>query len=134
LLKNVFLDARGYKSMYGLAAIGAFAGFGSRDVARNGFEKIDRSLAQVRDKLRKGNRLAFAPSMDRCHEIGRDDEFERFGTNARTISDDEIAKAEQRFVFLPHRDVEEGINTDHEEDAITRIGMAEIADRVHGIV
>src|SRR5205814_42967 len=62
------------------------------------------------------------------------DEFERFGTNAGAIRDDEIAKAEERFVFLPHGNVQEGIGADHEEDAVAGIGVAEIANRVDRIV
>jgi len=67
-------------------------------------------------------------------EIRRNDELKGFAADARTIGDDEIAKAEKGFVFLPHGNVEEGVGADHEENAISGTGVAEVADGVHGIV
>jgi len=112
----------------------AFAGFGGGNVARNGFEKIDGRLAKMGDELRGGDGIVFALGVGPGHEIGRDDEFERFGANAGAIGDDEIAKAEERFVFLPHGNIEEGVGADDEKDAIAVIGVAEITDGVDGIV
>ena len=51
LLKNVFLNARGNKSMNGLAALGAFARFRGGDVTGNRFEEIDGGFAEMRDEL-----------------------------------------------------------------------------------
>jgi len=51
LLKNVFLNARGNKSMNGLAALGSFARFRGGDVTGDGFEEIDGGLAEMRDEL-----------------------------------------------------------------------------------
>ncbi len=134
LLKNVFLNARGNKSMNGLAAVGAFAGFRGGDVARNCFEEIDGSFAEMGDELRGRNGFAFAFGVRAGHEVGRDDELERLGANPRAIGDDEIAEAEERFIVLPHGNVEEGVRANHEEDAVAVIGVAEVANGVHGIV
>ena len=88
----------------------------------------------MRDELRGGDGIVFALGVGRGDEVRRNNELERFGANAGAIGDDEIAEAEERFVFLPHGNVEEGVGADHEEDAIAGIGVAEIADGVHGIV
>lgn len=120
--------------MNGLAAAGTLTGFRGGDVARNGFEQIDGSFSEMRDELRGGNGIVFALGVGAGHQIGRDDELERLASNAGAIGDDEIAEAEQRFVFLPHGDVEECVCANHEEDAVTVVGVAEIADCVHGIV
>src|SRR5262249_2195245 len=134
LLKNVFLDARGYKSVYGLAAMGAFSSLGGGDVARNSFEEIDRSLTQMCYELRGRHGFAFTLGVSRGHEVRRNNQAERFRANAGTIGDDEIAKTEERFVFLPHGNIEEGIRSDHEEDVVAGVGVAKVANGVHGIV
>src|SRR5262249_44891816 len=134
LLKNVFLDARGYKPMNGLAAVGAFARFRGGDVTRNGFEKMDGSLAQVSDELRRRHGFAFALGVGAGHEVGRDYKLERFRANSRAIGDDEIAKTEQGLVFLPHGNVEKGVGADHEKDAVAVTGVSKIPNRVHRIM
>src|SRR5439155_26216595 len=88
----------------------------------------------MRDELRGGDGIVFALGVGRGDEVRRNNELERFGANAGAIGDDEIAEAEERFVFLPHGNVEEGVGADHEDDAIAGIVVAEIADGVHGIV
>src|SRR5260370_721761 len=55
-----------------------------------------------------------------------------FGSGA--VGDDEIEKAEQHFVFLPHGDVQEGVGADDEKEAIAVADAAEVAHGVHGIV
>ena len=134
LLKNVFLDARGNKPMNGLAAMGALARFRGGDVAGNGFEEIHAGFAKMRDELRGGDRFALAFGVGAGHEVRRDDKLERFGADTRSSSDDEITETKERFVFLPHGDVEKGVGADHEEDAIAGTGMAKVADGVYGIV
>src|SRR5271157_3274155 len=61
---------------------------------------------------------------------------QRFGANSGTVRDDEIAKAEKCFVFLPNRNVEKRIGANDEEDAVAVavIGVAEVAHRIDGIV
>ncbi len=114
--------------------MGPLADIRGGDIARNGFEKVDGSLAKMRDELRCRHGLTFALGMRRGHQVGRNDEAQRFRANARPIRDDEIAKAEQRFIFLPHGDVEEGIRADDEENAIAGKRVTKVADGVHRIV
>src|SRR5690348_14915367 len=116
--------------MNGLATMGTLAGFRGGDVARNCFEEKDGGFAEMRNELRGRDRFAFALGVGASHKVRGYDELERFGANARAIRDDEIAKAEKRFVFLPHGNVEEGVRPDHEKDAVALTGMAEVADGV----
>src|SRR5258708_1974730 len=51
LVKNVFLNGGGNKSMNGLAAIGALAGFRGGDVTGNRFEEVDGRLSEMCDEL-----------------------------------------------------------------------------------
>ena len=122
--------------MNGLAAMGVAADIRGGDVARNGFEEIDGSVAEMRYELGGGNGFVLALGVGAGHEIGRNDELERFGADAGAIGDDEIAEAEKIFVFLPHGDIEEGVCANDEKDAVTVavIGVAEVADGVHGVV
>jgi len=117
-----------------LAALGTFARFRGGDVTGDSFKEIDGSLAQMRDELGCGDGVVFALGMGRSHQGWRNDELEGFGADAGAIGDDEIAKTKERFVFLPHGNVEEGVGANHEENAIAGIGVAEVADGVHGIV
>src|SRR5262249_33623459 len=120
--------------MYGLAAMGAFSGFRGGDVARNSLEEINRSLTEMCYELGGRHGFAFALGVSRGHEVGRNNQAERSRVNAGTIGDDEIAKAKEGFVFLPHGNVEEGVCADHEEDAVAGVGVAKVANGVHGIV
>src|SRR5258706_4006597 len=69
LLKNVFLNARGNKSMNGLAALGAFARFRGGDVAGNSFEEIDGGCAEMRDELRGRDGIVFALGVGGSDEV-----------------------------------------------------------------
>src|SRR5271154_5369193 len=66
----------------------------------------------------------------------RNDKPQRFRSNSGTVSNDEIAKAEKRFVFLPNGNIEKRIGADDEKDAVAVavIGVAEVAHRVDGVV
>src|SRR5262249_30830575 len=61
---------------------------------------------------------------------------QRLHANARTIGNNEIAQTEQRFIFLPHRDVEERVRSDHEVDAVALAVkvVAKVAHRIPRIV
>src|ERR1700724_570154 len=61
---------------------------------------------------------------------------QRFRANARAIGDDEIAQAQKRLVFLPHRNIQEGVRANNEKNSVagTVVGVAEIAHRVDRIV
>jgi hypothetical protein len=120
----------------GLAAVGAPANFGGRDVAVHVFEQIYGTTLKMRDDLRGMRGFGFFFGVGTSHGVGGNDQAQGFGTNTGAIGDDEIAEAEKRFVFLPHRDVEESVGADDEEDAIAVavVGVAEVAHGVDGIV
>ena len=134
LLKNVFLNARGNKSMDGLAAMGPLAGFRGGDFASHSFQEIDGSFAKMRDELRGRDGFAVTLGVGARHEVRRNDKLQRFRSNPRAIGDDEIAQAEKGLIFLPHGNVEEGVSADNKEDAIAGVGVAEVADGFDGIV
>ena len=60
-------------------------------------------------------------------------QFQRFGTNAGPIGNDEITKAEQRFVFFPHGNVEEGVCADDKKNSIAGsvVGVAKITNGIN---
>jgi hypothetical protein len=91
---------------------------------------------KMRDDLRGMRGLGFFFGVGAGHGIGRNDEAQGFRTDAGAIGDDEIAEAQKGFVFLPHGNVEEGVGTDDEVDAIAVavVGVAEVTDGVDGIV
>ena len=122
--------------MNGLASLGATADFGCGDFIRNVFEKIDGGALQVRDDLRRIPVFGFFLGIGSRNEAGRNDQAQGFATDPRTIGNDEIAQAEERFVFLPHRNVEECIGANHEKNAVavTVIDVTEVTHRVYGIV
>jgi len=132
---NVFLHARRNKSVNRLTLVGAAANVGGGNVARNVFEKIDVGAAKLRNQLRR-RRIGIALGVGRSHQIRRYDELQRFGTNTGTIGDDEVAQAEQRFVLFPHGNVQKGVGTDHEKNAVAGavVRVPKIADGVDRIV
>ena len=132
---NVFLHARGNKSVNRLTLVGAAADVGGRDVAGNIFEQVYVGAAKLRDELRRW-RIGIALGAGCSHKLRRNHELQRFGAYARTIRNDEIAQPEQRFVFLPHGDIEKRVCSDDEKNAIapSMIGVAKIANSVHRIV
>src|SRR5215469_7884248 len=68
--------------------------------------------------------------------LGWNHQAQRFRTNSRTIGNDEIAKPQQGFVFLPHGDVEKRVRSKDEKKpvAVAMVGVAKITHRVHGIM
>jgi hypothetical protein len=70
------------------------------------------------------------------HQVRRNDQAQRFGAYARAVGNDEIAEAEQRFVFFPHGDVQKRVRANHEIDAVAVavVDVAEVAYGVHGIM
>ena len=131
---NVFLHARGNKSMNPLTLVSAAANVGSGDVAGDIFQKVDDGFVKLRDNLAR--RLGFFPCIGPRDRVRRDDETQCFGADTRAIGDDEIAKREQRFVFLPHRDVQKGVGANHEKEtiAVAVVNVPEVTHGIHGIV
>ncbi len=111
------------------------ADVGGGNIDGNGFEQINVGVLKLRDHLR-WRRFAIFFDVAAANQIRRNDQPQRFRANSRTVGDDEIAKAEKRFVFLPNGNVEKSVGADDEENAVAVavIGVAEIAHRVHGIV
>src|SRR6266404_6809642 len=132
---NVFLHARGNKSVNRLTLVGAAANVGGRDVAGNIFEQVHVGAAKLRDELRRW-RIGIAFGAGCSHKLRRNHELQRFGAYTRAIRNDEIAQPEQRFVFLPHRNIEKRVGADDEKNAIagSMIGVAKIANRIHGVM
>jgi len=132
---NVFLYARGNKSVNRLTLVGAAANVGRGNVARDVFEKIDIGAAKLRDELRR-RRIGITLGIGSGHQIRRDDELQRFGTNAGAIGDDEVGQAKQRLVLFPHGNVEKRVGADDEKNSVAMgvICVAEITDRVDGIM
>src|ERR1700731_2365361 len=120
--------------MDGLAALRVAPNVGSGDITGNVFEQINSGLVKVRNDL--GGVLGFFSCVWPGHQVWRNDEAQGFRADARAIGDDEIAKAEQRFVFSPHRDVQERVGADDEKEAIAVavVDATEVAHSVHGIV
>jgi len=118
--------------MDGLAALRAVPNVGSGNIAGDVFEQINSGLVKVRNNL--GRILGFFFCIRPGHRVRRNDEAQGLRANARAVGDDEIAKAEQHFVFLPHGDVQEGVGADDEKEAIAVADAAEVAHGVHGIV
>src|SRR5713226_10127972 len=129
---NVFLHARGDKSVNRLTLVGAAANVGGGNVAGNIFEEVDAGASKLRNQLRR-RRIGIALAICSGYEVGRNYKFQRFGTNAGPIGNDEITKAEQRFVFFPHGNIEEGVCADDEENAVAGsvVGVAKIANGIH---
>ena len=121
--------------MNGLAAVGAAANVGCGNIDGNRFQQIDGCVLQLRDDLR-WRCLAVFFGVAAADQVRRDDKSQRFRANARTVCNDEIAETEQRLVFLPKRNVEEGVGTDDEENtvAVAVVRVAKITDGVHGVV
>src|SRR5262249_36364475 len=61
---------------------------------------------------------------------------QHLGANAWPVSNDKIAKTQQCFVLLPHRNVEKRVCTNHEKKPVAGmvIGVAEITYRIHGVM
>ena len=118
--------------MDGLAAVRVAPDVRRGNVAGDIFEQINSGLVQVRDDL--GGIFGFSFCIGPRHQLRRNDQAQGFRANARAIGDDEIAKAEQRFVFFPHGDVQERVGADDEKEAISVVDVTEVAHGVHGIV
>ena len=121
--------------MNGLPAVGAAANVCRGYFARNCLEEIDGVAPEMSNHLIRGGfrvPLGIRPG----DQVRWDDKAKRFDANPGTVGDDEIAKAEQSFVLLPHGDVEESVGAHHEIDAVSVpvVGVAEIAHRVYGVV
>jgi len=120
--------------MNGLAAVRVTPDFGCGNIAGDIFQQIDGGLVQVRDD--RGRRIRFFFRVRPGDQVRRNDEAQRFRADARAIGDDEIAKREQRLIFLPRGNVQEGVSADDEKLAIAVavVNVAEVAHGVHGIV
>jgi len=120
--------------MDGLAAVRVAPNVGSGNIASDVFEQINGGLVKVRDDL--GWLIGLFSCILPSHQVRWNDEAHGFRADARAISDDEIAEAEQRFVFFPHRDVQERVGADDEKEAISVavVDATEVAHGVHGIV
>ncbi len=120
--------------MDGLATLLAAPDIRGGNIAGDVFEQIDTGLVKMRDDL--GRRVSFLFFIRTGDQIGWNDESQCFGADTRAIGDDEIAKREQRFVFLPHGDVQESVGANDEKESIpvAVIDVAEVTHSVHGIV
>src|SRR6266852_561094 len=70
------------------------------------------------------------------HQIRRNHQPHRFRANAGPVGHDEIAKFQQRLVFLPHRNIQKRVRPDDEIDAVAMsvVRVPEVAHRVHRIM
>ena len=120
--------------MDGLAAVRVAPDIRRGNIARDVFEQKNGGLVEVRDDL--GRILGFFFFIRPSHQVRWNHETQGFRPDARAIGDDEIAKAEQRFVFLPHGDIQECVGADDEKEtiAVAVVDVTEVAHRVHGIM
>src|SRR5215475_14698430 len=114
--------------------VSAAADIGGGNITGNVFQKIDGGAAQLGDELR--GRVAFPLVVGTGQQIGWNYQSESVGANAGAVGDDEIAEAEERFVFLPHGNVEKSVGADDEINSITVtvVVVAEVAHGIHGVV
>src|SRR5579872_2213596 len=70
------------------------------------------------------------------HQVRRNHQPQRLNANSRSVGDDEIAKTEERLIFLPHRNVEKCVRSDDEINSIALavIAVAKIPHRIDRIV
>ena len=122
--------------MNGLASLRATANVGRGNFVRNVFEEIDGGALQVRDDLGRVSIFGFFLSIRPGHEIGWDNQAQSFGADPRAIGNDEITETEERFVLLPHGNVEKRVGADHEKNAVAMamIDVTKVTNGVHGIV
>ena len=118
--------------MDGLATVRLSPNVSGGNIAGDVFEQINRGLVKVGDNLRR--RFGFFLSVRASNQVRRDNQAQRFRSNSRAIGYDEIAKREQRFILLPHWDVQEGVGANDERKPVAVVNVAEIAHGVHGIV
>ena len=132
---NVFLHARGNKSVNPLTLVSAAANVGSGNVAGNIFKQIDVGTAQLRDELR-WRRIGIPLGIGSGHQIRRNDKFKCFSADAGAIGDDEVSQPQQRFVFFPHRNIKKSVGANNEKNAVavSVISVAKVAHRIHGIM
>jgi len=110
------LDARGNKSMNGLASMRAA---GECPVAEISFETFREDtvvpLSSAR-RLAKGSRFSgFFFGIRPAMRSGRETRRKASERIPRAIGNDEITETEERFVFLPHGNVEKGVGANHEK-------------------
>jgi len=122
--------------MNGLATVGAAANIGCRDIAGDIFEEIDSAAQKMGDDLGGMLGFCFFFRVGTGHQIGRDHEAQGFRANTGPVGNEEVAQTEQSLIFLPHRNIEESVRADNEDDpvAVTMISVAEIAHGINGIV
>src|SRR4030081_1125961 len=66
------------------------------------------------------------------NKVRRNHQPKRLDSDTGTVRNDKIAKPQQRFVLLPHRDVQEGISANDEKNAIA-VAVKCVAEITHGI-
>ena len=118
--------------MDGLASVRLPANFGSGNIAGNIFKQINRCFVKLRDDLRRGLGLFFC--VRPRYRVRWNNEPERFRANAWAVGDDEIAKCKERFILLPHGNIQERVGANDEKKPIAVINVAEIAHGVHRIM
>jgi len=120
--------------MDGLPAVRAAPDVRSGYFAGDVFEQVDGGPLQICNDLRRRSAFGFFLRVRPAHQARRNDETQGFRADARSVGDDKIAKAEKRFVLLPHGDVQERVGTDYEEDAVAVVNMTEVAHGINRIV
>src|SRR2546427_440637 len=95
--------------MDGLPAVRAAPDVRSGYFAGDVFEQVDGGPLQVCNDLRRRSAFGFFLRVRPAHQARRNDETQGFRADARSVGDDKIAKAEKRFVLLPHGDVQERV-------------------------
>src|SRR5207237_4070673 len=118
--------------MDGLATVRLSPNVSGGNIAGDVFEQINRGLVKVGDNLRR--RFGFFLSVRASNQVRRDNQAQRFRSNSRAIGYDEIAKREQRFILLPHRDVREGVGASDGRKRVAVVSVADIAAGGQGIV
>src|SRR5260370_20955636 len=115
--------------MDGLPAVRAAPDVRSGYFAGDVFEQVDGGPLQICNDLRRRSAFGFFLRVRPAHQARRNDETQGFRANARSVGDDKIAKAEKRFVLLPHGNVQERVCTTYEEDAVA---VANVTEAAHG--
>src|SRR5260370_33831997 len=111
--------------MDGLPAVRAAPDVRGGYFAGDVFEQVDGGPLYVCNALRRGSAFGFFLRVRSAHQARRNDETQGFRANARSVGDDKIAKAEKRFVLLPHGNVQERVGTNYEEDAVAGVTVTE---------
>src|ERR1700751_2702337 len=108
---------------------------------RDIFQQVHRTSLQSRNhrRARRNGLLFLVPVLLLARprvQVRRNYQPERFQPNSRAVRNHEIAQSQQRFVFLPHGNIQKRIGTHHKVHAVSRpvVRVPEVTHRIYGIV